>query len=44
MLTKLMNDWGQSFHKQRDLIDIELRQYFAYIKKEFVAFKDVNIF
>jgi hypothetical protein len=44
MLSKLMNDWGESEKKQSLLIDVELKEYFKYIKNEFVAFKDVNIY
>jgi len=43
MLSKLMNDWGEAEKKQTNLIDIELKEYFKYIKNEFVAFKDVKI-
>ncbi len=41
MLSKLMNDWGEAEKKQAVLIDVELKEYFRYIKNEFVAFKDV---
>ena len=36
-----MNDWGDAERKQALLIDIELKEYFRYIKNEFIAFKDV---
>jgi hypothetical protein len=42
MLSKLMSDWGDSFRKQAILIDVELKEYFKYMKKEFVEMKDVN--
>ena len=42
MLCKLMNDWSDSFKKQAILIDVDLKEYFKYIKKEFVSIKDVN--
>ena len=41
MISKLMNDWGEAERKQSILIDVELKEYFKYIKNEFVAYKDV---
>ena len=41
MLGKLMTDWGDSFRKQSLLIDTELKEYFKYIRNEFVALRDV---
>jgi hypothetical protein len=41
MISKLMNDWGEAERKQSILIDVELKEYFKYIKNEYVAFKDV---
>ena len=40
MLSKLMNDWGDAEKKQTVLIDRELKEYFRYIKNEFIAFKE----
>lgn len=42
MLSTLMNDWGESYKKQSILIDVELKEYFKYIKNEFIAFKEVR--
>jgi len=42
MLSKLMNDWGDAEKKQSILIDVELKEYFKYIKHEFIEFKEVN--
>ena len=42
MLSKLMNDWGDAEKKQSILIDVELKEYFKYIKDEFIGFKEVN--
>ena len=44
MLSKLMNDWGESEKKQSILIDVELKEYFKYIKNEFISYKDVTLF
>jgi hypothetical protein len=41
MLSKLMNDWGDAEKKQSILIDIELREYFRYIKNEFVEMREL---
>lgn len=41
MLGKIMRDWGGSYTKQAKLIDLEIREYFSFIKKEFQSFKDV---
>ena len=43
MLSKLMKDWGDAERKQSILIDVELKEYFRYIKNEFVEFKEVKI-
>lgn len=43
MLSKLMNDWGEAEKKQSMLINIELKEYFRYIKNEFVEFKDLLV-
>ena len=37
-----MTDWGDSNKEQSVLIDVELKEYFKYIKNEFVALKEVN--
>jgi hypothetical protein len=42
MLSKLMTDWSDSNQQQSVLIDIELKEYFKYIKNEFIALKEVN--
>ena len=42
MLSKLMNDWGDAEKKQSILVDVELKDYFRYIKNEFVEFKEVS--
>jgi len=36
-----MNKWGDSFTKQADLMEVGMREYFKYIKKEFVSYKEV---
>ena len=41
MLSKLMNDWGESEKKQSILIDVELKEYFRYIKNEFVELREL---
>lgn len=38
-----MNDWGEAERKQTVQFDIELKEYFKYIRHEFVAFKEVLI-
>jgi hypothetical protein len=42
MLNRLMLDWGDSFKKQSVLIDLELKEYFKFIKNEFINLKEVN--
>jgi hypothetical protein len=44
MLSKLMSDWGEAESKQTVLFKIELKEYFKFIRHEFVAFKDVYLF
>ena len=41
MLSKLMNDWGEAERKQTVQFDIELREYFKYIRNELSSFKEV---
>jgi hypothetical protein len=41
-LKKIISDWGTSYIKQKDLIDIEFREYLNYIKREFINFKEVS--
>ena len=42
MLGKLNTDWGDSFRKQSLLIDTEFKEYFKYIRNEYVALKEVK--
>ncbi len=41
MLSKLMMDWSDSFKKQSILIDVELKEYFRFIRNELLSIKDV---
>ena len=41
MLSKLMLDWSDSFKKQSILIDVELKEYFRFIRNELLSMKDV---
>ncbi len=42
-LKKIVTDWGNSYSQQRDLIDMEIREYMNYIKREFICLKEVSI-
>jgi hypothetical protein len=39
-----MSDWGEAEKKQTGLFDVELKEYFKFIRHEFVSFKDVFFF
>ena len=43
MLSKLLDEWGDSMKKQSSLLNEELKGYFKYIKNEFIAFKEVKL-
>ncbi|MCQ2820670.1 MAG: hypothetical protein MJ252_25675 [archaeon] len=41
IMTKLMQDWSDSEKRQADLINIDLKEYFRYVKNEFISMKDL---
>jgi hypothetical protein len=43
MISKLLSSWGESMDKQTDLLNVEMKSYFKYIKDEFISFKEVRI-
>lgn len=40
-LKKIVSDWGQSYIQQKELIDVEIREYLNYIKREYMIMKEV---
>lgn len=36
-----MHDWSEAEKKQSILIDIDIKEYFKFVKKEFTSFKDL---
>lgn len=42
LLKKIMKEWGNTFVRQKDLIDIEIREYLNYAKRELICFKEVS--
>jgi len=44
MLTTLMNKWSSSYSEQAKLMNLEMKEYFNYIRKEFASYQDVNNF
>lgn len=43
LMKKVMKEWGRTFIQQKDLLDVELREYLNYSKRELMCFKDVSI-
>lgn len=43
LMKKIMKEWGGTFVQQKDLIDIEIREYLNYMKRELMCFKDVSL-
>lgn len=41
MLTSLTSNWSASYGKQISVINLELREFFDYIRKEMTTFKEV---
>lgn len=41
IMSKIMQDWADSEKRQADLINVDVREYFRYIKHEFVCMKDL---
>jgi hypothetical protein len=41
-LAKFMEDWGKMQKEQIDLINIKIREYFRYIKYEYIAIRDFS--
>ena len=41
VMSKLMQDWSESEKRQADLISIDIKEYFRYIKNEFISMKDL---
>lgn len=41
VMSKLMQDWSDSEKRQSDLLTLEIKEYFRYIKKEFVSMKEL---
>ena len=41
ILSKIMKDWSETNKRQKILINEGIREYFRYIKNEFVAMKDL---
>ncbi len=42
LMKKIMKEWGATFVQQKDLIDIEIREYLNYMKRELMCFKEVS--
>jgi hypothetical protein len=40
MMMDLTDAWGESYTKQIEMVDLDLREFFHYIRKEMTAFKD----
>ena len=41
MLKNLTDNWSSSYKRQIRFIDLELREFFIYVKKEVINFKDL---
>jgi len=39
-----MNKWSSSYSEQAKLMNLEMKEYFNYIRKEFASYQDVNNF
>ena len=42
MLRDLTINWGNNYNKQIDFIKQEFREFFSYLRKEYVSFKYVR--
>jgi len=43
MLNTLMKNWGDSYTKQANLIETDMKEFFNYIQDEFLSYKEVSI-
>lgn len=42
MMKNIMSEWGNTYIKQKEMIDMDMREYLNYWKRELICFKDVR--